>query len=330
MSKNKYSTLTTPNVVSAVFNDGTTKAVFASSPRYGKVLEAIKSGADEEELKNLMDGRKFIRAWSCGEFLIDNNRVYWVKKPTYQIPQPLVDRLMEYADNGFPAEAFTKFLSRLLENPSKRSVETFYGFIEQQGLVIDDEGYVIGYKGVSNDLKDCYTGTFDNSPGSYHEMPRNHVNDDPNMACSEGFHFGGHEYASTFGSRMVLVKVDPKDLVCVPHDCSQGKVRVCRYWVLKEVPNERQMKAYYGAGLQGDDPEEEFELSSDGPECPACGTIFELGDAYCRGCGLKLPEPEEEETFDSCPNCGRERDESCPGSEEYAQFCAGCGYEFND
>ena len=62
-----------------------------------------------------------------------------------------------------------------------------------------------------------------------------------------------HEYASTFGPRMVLVKVNPTWLVCVPYDCSCGKVRICEYEVLKEVTPESQMKEYYEAGLIGED-----------------------------------------------------------------------------
>ena len=72
-------------------------------------------------------------------------------------------------------------------------------------------------------------------------------------------HFGGHEYASTFGPRMVLVRVDPADLVCVPHDCSQGKVRVCRYWVVKEVPNETKMRSFFAS--EPDESEEGEDVS---------------------------------------------------------------------
>jgi hypothetical protein len=132
-------------------------------------------------------------------------------------------------------------------------------------------------------------------------------------------HFGGHEYASTFGPRMVLVRVDPADLVCVPHDCSQGKVRVCRYWVVKEVPNETKMKQFFSA-----DPEvpEEGELDrfpNGRVECPSCGTYCDAEDEYCRGCGEPLPEPEDDETgclF--CPSCGAE-------VELGASFCQSCG-----
>ena len=43
------------------------------------------------------------------------------------------------------------------------------------------------------------------------------VDDDPECARSTGLHFSGHEYASAFGPRTVLIRVDPADLVCVPY-----------------------------------------------------------------------------------------------------------------
>ena len=174
------------NQVSVTFDDGTTKSVFSDCPRYRKALDAIRAKEPEDVLRSILDGNLFVKRWAAGEFEIVGNKVTWTRRPDYAVPQAVADKLIEFASNGFPAESFVKFLSRLLENPSLRSVETFYGFIEQQGLTIDSEGYVIGYKGVSDQLRDMHTGKFDNSPGRFLEMPRNHVDDDPNAPCSRG------------------------------------------------------------------------------------------------------------------------------------------------
>jgi hypothetical protein len=48
-------------------------------------------------------------------------------------------------------------------------------------------------------------------------------------------HVGSLEYASTFGgsdSIHLIVEVDPKDVVAVPHDCNFQKLRTCRYKVV--------------------------------------------------------------------------------------------------
>ena len=143
-------------------------------------------------------------------------------------------------------------------------------------------------------------------------------------------HFGSHEYASTFGPRMVLVKVDPKDLVCVPYDCSQGKVRVCRYWVLKEVPNETKLGGFYNDEPEEYETEDEEERFPNGKcECQDCGTYCDAEDKFCRGCGADLArqKPAEDGTEALfCPSCGTARTKDADGDLD--SFCPGCGYEY--
>lgn len=178
------------NVVNVTFDDGTAKAVFSDTPRYQLAIEAIRRKAPEDELRAILDGNQYVKQWAAGRFSVVDNKVTWLAHPEYVIPEGLAAKLLEYASNGYPADSFVKFLERLLTNPSKRSVETFYGFIENNGMTIDENGFVMGYKGVRDDLTDVHSGKFLNAPGSYHEMPRNHVDDDPEKACSAGFHWG--------------------------------------------------------------------------------------------------------------------------------------------
>lgn len=311
-----YTSLITPNVVTVNFDDGTTKSLPAGSGRWDKLVAAVRANAPDDEVLALIDGKRYIRAWSCGEFAIDKNKVTWVARPDYPVPAVLCAKLLDFAEKGYPAEAFVLFLKRLLSNPSCRSIETFFGFIENQGLTIDAEGYVIGYKGVNMELRDCHTGTVDNSPGQHPKMDRSLVDDDPRHECSVGFHFGGWDYAHTFGPRMVLVRVNPADLVCVPYDCSQGKVRVSEYTVLKEVTPESKMKAYYEAGLLDEatklPPPPRFPNGEE--ECPDCGTHNDAKDSFCRGCGLNLQAK-------ACPECKTPRADG-------AAFCVKCGLRF--
>ncbi|MDA9072830.1 hypothetical protein N9K75_03055 [bacterium] len=93
------------------------------------------------------------------------------------------------------------------------------------------------------------TGTFDNNVGSIVTMNRRDCNEDPNQTCSAGLHVAAYEYAHTFGSgELVLCEVDPRDVVAVPKDYNQKKMRTCSYKVvgLADKPIE---EATYG-----DDP----------------------------------------------------------------------------
>jgi hypothetical protein len=124
-----------------------------------------------------------------------------------------------------------------MENPSRRAVEELYLFLEHKHLPICEDGDFLAYKSVTNDYKDHHSGRFYNGVGEVLDMPRNAVCDDADVGCSYGFHAGSYEYASTFGggdSRLVIVKINPADVVSVPKDCDCQKLRTSRYEVVKD------------------------------------------------------------------------------------------------
>jgi hypothetical protein len=65
-------------------------------------------------------------------------------------------------------------------------------------------------------------------------MPRNMVNDNPNKTCSVGLHFASLEYIRGFhgGNPIVLVEIDPADVVSIPVDYNNQKGRCCKYKVI--------------------------------------------------------------------------------------------------
>ena len=68
-------------------------------------------------------------------------------------------------------------------------------------------------------------------------MPRQAVDDNPNNTCSHGLHVCSYEYLKNFtGERLVVCKVNPRDVVSIPTDYNHTKMRVCRYEVIQEIP----------------------------------------------------------------------------------------------
>jgi hypothetical protein len=68
-------------------------------------------------------------------------------------------------------------------------------------------------------------------------MERRKVCDDAGIGCSYGFHAGSLEYAQGFGGgekKIVIVKINPADVVSVPTDCECQKLRTCQYEVVDE------------------------------------------------------------------------------------------------
>lgn len=148
------------------------------------------------------------------------------------VPEQIVERIWRMASaNESPAGLFN-FWERLQRNPSKRSVDSLFSFLQHEGIPIEEDGTFLAYKGVTSELLDVHTRTFDNSPGQIHEMERNLVSDDPRTACHYGFHVGAESYARRFGPEVVICRVDPEFVVCVPYDSSAQKMRVCKYEVV--------------------------------------------------------------------------------------------------
>ena len=199
---------------------------------YQKVVDAIKQG-DWETVKNIIEPKKVVLEYGQGRVSIKGETLYWdgeVFNGTIAV------RMINMLQEGFTIEPLVKFMENLLENPSKRSVDELYGFLEKNNLPITPDGHFLAYKRVRDDYKDCHSGTMDNSPGKIVSMPRYKVDDDKDKTCSSGLHFCSEGYLKHFGgARTVIVKVNPRDVVSIPNDYNQTKGRACRYEVVGEV-----------------------------------------------------------------------------------------------
>lgn len=83
-------------------------------------------------------------------------------------------------------------------------------------------------------------GHITNTPGETIEVRRTDVDTDPDSYCSTGLHVGSFNYANGFastymGDKVLLVEVDPMDVVSVPRDCDGEKCRCSKYKVLHEI-----------------------------------------------------------------------------------------------
>ena len=199
---------------------------------YNKVVDAIKQG-DWETVKNIIEPKKGVLEYGQGRVSIKGETLYWdgeVFNGTIAV------RMINMLQEGFTIEPLVKFMENLLENPSKRSVDELYTFLEKNNLPITPDGHFLAYKRVRDDYKDCHSGTMDNSPGKVVEMPRYKVDDDKDKTCSSGLHFCSEGYLKHFGgARTVIVKINPRDVVSIPSDYDNTKGRACRYEVIGEV-----------------------------------------------------------------------------------------------
>jgi hypothetical protein len=218
------------NIVVVIGNQPHT--ISKSHPTYEKVKEAIKAG-DWDLVKDIIEPKKVVLKYGRGNVSIEGEKLFW--KGT-ELHSALASRMIQMMQDGFTIEPMVNFMENLMTNPSYRSVQELYGFLEKNNLPITPDGYFLAYKKVRQNYFDVHSGTMDNSVGKTVEMERNLVDDNQNNTCSAGLHFCSQSYLSHFGGeRVVIVKINPADVVSIPTDYNNAKGRACRYEVIGEV-----------------------------------------------------------------------------------------------
>jgi hypothetical protein len=232
--------------------DGKPHAFQKSAPNFKALRQAV---LDErwDDIPNHLTVAKSLNEWAKGRFTLQGNRF---KFDGMELPPNLNQRIIDMASKGDDPTRFFKFWERLQKNPSYRSVQQLFGFLNNGGIPLTKDGCFLAYKSVDSQLKDHHSHTFDNTPGQTLEMPRNQISDDPTLACHEGFHVGALGYVrNTYSSgRTVICKVDPEHVVCVPHDASQQKMRVCKYKVVGFHNGEKLSDTAFDEYLELDPP----------------------------------------------------------------------------
>ena len=166
------------------------------------------------------------------------------------VPTALTRKLLAIQSLGLDLTPWKRFMVRLFSNPNRAAQAELNEFLEAGNLPVTEDGCFLAYKRVQEDYTDCYSGTFDNSVGKVVQMEREDVDADRNRTCSRGLHFCSQDYLQNFyrgSGRIVIVKVDPADVVSIPIDYNFTKGRTWRYVVVGEVELDAEhMEAEWG------------------------------------------------------------------------------------
>lgn len=155
-------------------------------------------------------------------------------------------KIIQLKEENKPFEYIVNFWKRLKNNPSTTAPKELFLYLEHNGLPITKDGYFISYKAVRSDYYSqhgYYEGNPDNvlnKPGSWVEFDRSKVDDDRNRTCSNGLHAANYHYAkfSYGGPKIITLIIDPKDVVAIPNDYNNQKMRTCAYYVWKDTDKE--------------------------------------------------------------------------------------------
>lgn len=225
------------------------KTVNKSDYNYPEILAAMSDDdMGMEEFLELFD-KKPEGSYQTGVTYSFEGVFYNGKK----LPPALAEKVKKFRDEDLPFAPMEKFLERISKNPSYTSINELYDFLAAKELPITEDGCFIAYKGISSDGYSVSgnvdtvvkTGVVDSSGrilntefGKEIEVERDQVDDDRTNECSNGLHVGSPNYAFSFGSKTIKVKVDPADVVSVPKDHSFQKCRVSKYIPLDYVERE--------------------------------------------------------------------------------------------
>jgi hypothetical protein len=248
------------------FVQGKPYTVNKSAEIYKSALQAVRSD-DEEAFLRAVDMKTTIANIfsDFGDVQVQGKRIMYGNR---EITGLVARRVFELMENGLDAKPMLNFISNLMANPSKRAVDETFGFVDACSLPITEDGCILAYKFINNDYTDWYSSSVFNKPaelyseGEFFNLPiegagkhkevvvdyddfngnivvsmdRNLVDEDKNRTCSVGLHFCSVEYAKSFRTdRIIVVKVNPADIVAIPSDHRESKARCCRYEIIQEL-----------------------------------------------------------------------------------------------
>lgn len=152
----------------------------------------------------------------------------------------LVDRILTMLSEGFDIMPMVRFLENVYLNPATYARDELYLWLEKSHLPITTDGFFLAYKNVRSDYGSYADyGATDNTPGTTPSMPREQVDTVRAHTCSTGLHFCSQSYLNMYtnmdGNNVVLLKINPADVVSIPNDYGNAKGRAWKYLVLSQV-----------------------------------------------------------------------------------------------
>jgi hypothetical protein len=236
--------------------DGKNIKVEKTDKKYAKIVKVFQLPVEEQEsavLEILNPNPVPVLLHSISEqnakFDFINECVYYNGE---KLPTAFAQKVKSIVRDGLPLENFELFWKNLSDNPSSSSVKELIDFLEYKELPITEDGCFLAYKAVKEDYYSIsgnietkvISGTVNEAGQIYNgigediEVLRRDVDDNRSVGCSTGLHAGSLDYARGYGSKLIVVKINPKDVVSVPSDCSCQKCRVCRYIVVSDFVEE--------------------------------------------------------------------------------------------
>lgn len=210
----------------------TIQAEHPNFARIVRVLQDAHAKVEEKiaELRSMVSLKAFIP--TDDKLVVRGGKLFYRGRA---VPEGVSKHFIQVVREAGDVRAIARFIMRMFDNPNPSSIEQLYEFVDFNAMMITEDGCFLGYKAVRPDFKDKHSGTMSNRPGEVVSMSRSACDDRRDVTCSHGLHIAALEYARSFSGGsdpIVICKIDPKDVVSVPDDYENQKMRVCRYEVI--------------------------------------------------------------------------------------------------
>lgn len=220
-----------------------------SHPNAEALINAITDGAGEDVIRDLVSVSRFVSLATFGALsLVQDPETgqMTVHHHGVTVRMTIAQRIIDAFQTGAPYEHLLAFLANIKLNPRTDVAEEIYDWVENSELPITDDGCLLAVKLVRGDYRSFHDSTFMNEVGTWVE--EKDVDNNRYNTCSRGLHFCSPGYLPEFASmngtgrssgevdnRVLILKVNPRDVAAIPTDYSFQKGRASGYWIVGEM-----------------------------------------------------------------------------------------------
>lgn len=236
-----YPFILSPNIVT-ILAKGVHYSFDKTHPLFANLKDRLSMPSnliDWDEIDSLLETNEKVLNYTGNKIFVKDN-IFFYKSYNGTILKlannSITYRILEMNSHGMNIQPMLNFLDKLVKNPNQTAIDELFLFLSDCSLPITDDGNFLAYKVVNKDYKDLFTNTIPNKIGYTVLMDRKKVNKDRNQTCSVGLHFCSAGYLDEIeNTHVMIVSVDPSDVVAIPNDYDNMKGRCCKYNVVAEV-----------------------------------------------------------------------------------------------
>lgn len=239
-----------------VFVDNKSHTVRKSDAKYAEFARAVEA-EDMLAIRLALGIGAILPVYTKGQLSIVDGEVVYNGQPMHNV---VTQKIIALLKAGKKYQYMLNFLERVKANPSQTAVEELYLFLEKAQIPITPEGHFLAYRKVDDNYMSFHAnpdGTKNrNQVGDVVTMDREVVDTNRHNTCSRGLHFCSFSYLSQYHGgtgRVMIVSIDPADVVSIPSDYSNSKGRCCKYTVVAEHNAKEKQEAFKDVVLANPD-----------------------------------------------------------------------------